>query len=580
MVEIAADLRNMGVGSNDRVATVLPNGPEMAIVFIAAAAHATSAPLNPAYRRHEFEFYLSDLDPKILIVDKMMDTPARDVAKERGIAIVELSADSGGDAGEFKLLADSPGSGEVRRPTTESDAALVLHTSGTTSRPKMVPLSEANLCASARNIQEALSLTADDRCLNVMPLFHIHGLVAGVLSSLASGGSIVCTPGFSSADFLDWLEQFRPTWYTAVPTMHHAVLEAVKRSPRITGERSLRFIRSSSAPLGKGLFGELERTFGVPVVESYGMTEAAHQMTSNLLPPGQRKPGSVGVAAGPQVAIMDDAGAILPSGVNGEVVILGENVTQGYENNPEANAKAFTDGWFRTGDQGFMDQDGYLFLTGRLKELINRGGEKISPVEIDEVVLAHPAVSQAVTFAIADKRFGEDVAVALVPRAGASVSEREIRKFVVERLAAFKVPRRIYVVNELPKGSTGKLQRIGMADRLAQMAPQAVSSETGAYEAPSTPLEALLVDVYKDILDVKQVGVLDNFFDLGGDSMSAADAISRLERDTGVAVNPRDLMFQTLRQLAATFESRMKQPARGISRLVSAIRGLLRWKAE
>jgi acyl-CoA synthetase (AMP-forming)/AMP-acid ligase II len=299
-----------------------------------------------------------------------------------------------------------------------------------------------------------------------MPLFHIHGLMAATLASLAAGAQVSCTPGFNALRFFGWLDEVRPTWYTAVPTMHQAILARAERNREILARSRLRLIRSSSASLPPQVMAELEAAFGAPVIESYGMTEAAHQMASSPLPPRPRKPGLVGVAAGPEVAIMDEAGALLPAGTIGEVVIRGPNVTPGYESNPEANFRAFTHGWFRTGDQGVLDEDGYLRLTGRLKELINRGGEKIAPLEVDEILMDHPAVLQVVTFGMPHPMLGEEVAAAVVLRDGHAATERELRDFAAARLADFKVPRRVVVVPEIPKGATGKLQRIGLAARL------------------------------------------------------------------------------------------------------------------
>ena len=301
-----------------------------------------------------------------------------------------------------------------------------------------------------------------------MPLFHIHGLIAAVLSSLHAGASVCCTPGFNAFKFADWVETVKPTWYTAVPTMHQAILMRARSAPDRARAMGLRLIRSSSASLPPQVMLELESVFGSPVIEAYGMTEAAHQMCANPLPPRVRKPGAVGLAAGPEVAVMDDDGVILAQGAIGEVVIRGPNVTPGYDKNPDANARAFTDGWFRTGDQGRIDDEGYLFLTGRLKEQINRGGEKISPLEIDTVLLDHPALAQAVTFGIPHDKLGEEVGVVVVTRPGVTVTEQEIRDFAATRLAAFKVPRRVLVMDDVPKGATGKVQRIGLAAKLAE----------------------------------------------------------------------------------------------------------------
>jgi oxalate---CoA ligase len=461
-------LNGLGIGRNDRVAIVASNGPEMAASFVAIGAGATTAPLNPAYRAEEFEFYLSDLNAKALVIEQGLDNPANGVAAALGIPIIDLVAARTGPAGSFTLVPRGAMAGPPARTgfAESADIALVLHTSGTTSRPKIVPLSQANICASARHVGATLQLKSQDRCLNIMPLFHIHGLIAAVLTSLAAGASVVCTPGFNALRFFAWLDEEKPSWYTAVPTMHQAILARAPRNAEIIARSKLRFIRSSSSSLPPQVLKELEETFGAPVIEAYGMTEAAHQMASNPLPPGARRPGSVGIAAGPEIAIMDESGHLLPPGEIGEVVIRGANVTRGYENNPNANASAFSDGWFRTGDQGVIDEAGYLTLTGRLKELINRGGEKISPREVDEVLLDHPAVAQALTFAMPHDKLGEEVAAAVVLQEGSEAGERELRDFCAKRLADFKVPRKIVFLGEIPKGATGKLQRIGLAEKL------------------------------------------------------------------------------------------------------------------
>jgi len=461
-----AAINAAGAGRGDAVAIVLPNGPEMAAAFCAVAAYATSAPLNPDYKADEFRFYLEDLGAKAIVLAAGSDTPASAVARDLGITILDLHSETDGPAGAFRLTGG--GNGAAARPglAEPSDVGLVLHTSGTTSRPKIVPLSHANLAASARNIGATLGLASTDLCLNIMPLFHIHGLIAAVSATLGAGACVSCTPGFNALKFFGWLDEVKPTWYTAVPTMHQAILARAPRNEASIKAARLRIIRSSSASLPPAVMLELEKVFGCPVIESYGMTEAAHQMASNPLPPRQRKPGSVGVAAGPEVGIMDDQGAFLPTGSIGEVVIRGENVTSGYLNNPGANATAFTNGWFRTGDQGMLDAEGYLTITGRLKEIINRGGEKVAPLEVDNVLNDHPAVRQVLTFAMPHAKLGEEVAAAVVLAEGASATENEIRAFASERLAGFKVPRRIVFVPEIPKGATGKLQRIGLAEKL------------------------------------------------------------------------------------------------------------------
>ncbi len=470
-------LNAMGIGRNDRVAIVLDNGPEMAAAFVSVAAGATAAPLNPGYRADEFEFYLTDLSAKLLIIERDKPSPAIDVANKFGIPIARVATTRERGAGGFTLMFPEGHAASVparQVPAAADDIALVLHTSGTTSRPKIVPLAQRNVCASARNVRRTLALTASDRGLNIMPLFHIHGLIAGILAPLSAGGEVCCTTGFNALKFFSWMAEVHPTWYTAVPTMHQAILSRAANNIDVIKANRLRFIRSSSSSMPTQVIRELEAVFGAPVIESYGMTEAAHQMASNPLPPEVRKPGTVGMHAGPEVCVIDLDGDPLPPGVTGEIAIRGENVMSGYENNPKANAEAFAKGWFRTGDQGVMDADGYLTITGRLKEIINRGGEKISPREVDEVLMDHPAVQQCVTFAVPHDMLGEDVAAAVVLREGVKASEKDLREFAAKRVADFKVPRKILIVAEIPKGATGKLQRIGLAQKLG-LAPEKAS---------------------------------------------------------------------------------------------------------
>ena len=464
---VSSQLRTFGIGAKDRVAIVLQNGPDMATAFITIAQSATTAPLNPSYREEEFAFYLDDLKAKALVVEDGYEGPALAAGQSLGLQILRVHPKT--EAGNFSLSQDGEGTREAAKAETptEDDIALILHTSGTTSRPKIVPLLQSNVSASAQNIAKSLSLTSDDRCLNVMPLFHIHGLVAAVSATFAAGGSIWCAPGFDALRFFSWMKEATPTWYTAVPTMHQAILSRAGRNKETIDAVPLRFLRSSSASLPAQVMQELQKTFGAPVVEAYGMTEAAHQMCCNPL--NKQKPGAVGVAAGPEVAIAHEVENQIVDGM-GEVVISGPNVTPGYESNPKANEESFfmADGkrWFRTGDRGSFDADGFLELTGRLKEIINRGGEKVSPLEVDGVLMDHPAIQQVVTFALPHPKLGEEVAAAVVLKDGEEVDERSIRTFAAERMADFKVPKKVVIMDEIPKGATGKMQRIGMAEKL------------------------------------------------------------------------------------------------------------------
>lgn len=529
-------LNRLGVGRNDRVAIVLPQGPDLAVIFLAVAAGATAAPLNPAYVEKEFVFYLGDLSARTLILPQGSNSPARAAANSLGVPVIELIPGENG-AGQFHLSGVARSLVATGGFAEADDVALVLHTSGTTSRPKMVPLTHANLLASARHIGTTLQLQPTDRCLNVMPLFHIHGLVAGLLASLGAGGSTVCTRALDTEKFFGWLEERKPSWYSAVPTMHQAILAHAQSLPRQPVRSSLRFIRSSSAALPPPVMAGLETVFGVPVIESYGMTEAAHQMASNPLPPRARKPGAVGLAAGPEIAILDEAGETLANGRTGEVAIRGPNVTSGYMNNPAANATAFCGNWFRTGDQGYLDGEGYLFITGRLKELINRGGEKIAPREIDEVLLAYPGVRQAVAFAVPHPSLGEDIAAAVVLKVGATGGEAALREFALDRLPAFKVPSRIIFVKEVPKGPTGKLQRIGLADKLE-------TALAVTYEAPASDMERRVVATICEVLGRETMGRNDNFFFLGGDSLRATQVLTRLQHALGFSI-PMPTIFRS-----------------------------------
>lgn len=521
-------LKAAGVCPTDRVALLLPNGPEMAVAFLAAASTAVAAPLNPAYRAKELEFYFSDLRPRVLLVDSRLDTPARDLAPSYGATVIELVSSPDTAAGIFTLSArsgtgteggDHPGDVHT---VDESSVALVLHTSGTTSRPKQVPLSHANIALSARNIVHALNLGSSDCGLNIMPLFHIHGLIAGLVAPLATGGRVVCTAGFDPDNFFDWLETFRPTWYSAVPTMHQMILGEARSRDHRPADTALRFIRSSSAALAPSVMEELETMFDCPVIEAYGMTEATHQMTSNPLPPDKRKAGSVGLPAGPEVAIMDEVGSLLEQGATGEIVIRGGNVTAGYESNPEANQKSFHHGWFRTGDQGHIDPDGYLFITGRLKEIINRGGENIQPREIDEALMDLAGVRQAVAFAVPHTTLGEDLAAAVVIAPESGLTESTIRAFAFERLADYKVPSQVLIVDSIPKGATGKLKRIGLAELLGKQLDR-------HYVAPRNDLEQTIADVFSEVLGLDRIGINDNFFTIGGDSIRGTQVIGRLQ---------------------------------------------------
>ena len=459
--KISRQLAATNIINSDRAAIVLPNGPLMASSFLSISSYMSAAPLNPSYKQEEFEFYLDDLKPKFLLVEPNSKSLAVIAAKNLDIPVFEMKISDNQPLGTFELFDKET---DYKNPN-DYDEALVLHTSGTTSRPKIVPLSNLNIFTSAVNISKSLKLTADDHCLNIMPLFHIHGLIAVLSASAKVGASVCASNGFNALKFLDLAETQNITWYSGVPTMHQAILLRAQKNSDKAKKLNLRFIRSSSASLPPVIFEQLNDIFQTPIIEAYGMTEATHQMASNPLPPAIQKPGLVGMPAGPEICIMNDKNEKLSQGQIGEICIKGDNVTNGYENNPEANKQSFVNNWFRTGDEGFFDKDGYLKISGRLKEIINKGGEKISPLEVDNILMDFPPIDQALCFGYKDKMLGEDIAAAIKLKENKSCTEDDIKSYANEKLSKFKIPKKIFIVEDIPKGATGKLQRIGLAKK-------------------------------------------------------------------------------------------------------------------
>lgn len=472
VTSLQKELINEGLGAQQVVSIALPNSIEFVASFLAVTGSAMiAAPLNHNYKQSEFEFYIDDMKSRLVLVPagSTKDHPAVAAATEMGAAIAEVRFD-GTSIRLNKLSAGSrppvPGIEPARDPKF-TDIAFVLHTSGTTGRPKAVPLLHSNMIASARNIIGTYKLTEADTSYLVMPLFHVHGLMAGLISPLCSGGSVIIPPKFSAHHFWGQFQKYGATWYTAVPTIHQILLKfPVPTDPK----PKIRFIRSCSSPLAPTTFTELEEKLGAPVLEAYAMTEACHQMTSNSLPPDVRKKGTVGIGHGVEVVILDDKDNVLPPNSIGEISARGPNVTPGYLNNAKANEESFTKAthYFRTGDQGLIDSEGMVKITGRIKELINRGGEKISPIELDDVLLSHPAVSEAVSFGVPDKLYGQQVNAAVVLHDGKSVTEKELQEFVQQHVAKFKVPTKIYFTDVMPKTATGKIQRRLIAQKFVK----------------------------------------------------------------------------------------------------------------
>lgn len=506
-------LTGVGIRPGGVVALALPASPEFIVVFLAVSASGACAPLDPALTEPEYAVSLDRLQAQALICEE--DTPAASAAAALGIEVLTLRSLPGTPAGICEL---SPAGRAVRRGGT-TDAALLLQTSATTGTPKLVPLTRANLRAMTLNDIRALQLTAADRLLGLMPLFHLHGISA-VLTQLAAGGAVMATTGFDAAQFAEWLADFRPTWFSSAPAIHHAILALAREHPDTFRSAPLRLIRSTGAAFDPALLAELEQASGVPVLEGYGLSETGGVARSTLT---ARRSGSVGRSSGSEIAILDTLGLPLPAGSEGEVAVRGPSVISGYAGDPEATRTAFREGWFHTGDLGRLDADGFLFLSGRLKEVINRGGEKISPPEVDRVLAAHPAVAEAASFAVPHRTLGQDVAAAIVLRSGRTVSPSELRRFAAAHLASFKLPRRIAVVDSIPRGRTGKPKRAFLAqehaERLNRREP-----------APLDPICQQLASIWSRVLGTGELDSEDDFFALGGDSLSMAAMLAEVFR--------------------------------------------------
>ncbi len=545
--QLVHTLRGLGIAPADRIAVALPRGADSALALIAVASAGACVPVNPDLTADELQRYFSELRLAALVTRAGTNSASRDVAKALDIAVIDFVPGPANDLGGCALVGPAVGPANPGGASRGDDDAFILLTSGTAARPKMVPLTHRNVCLSAYNAGRVLSLASHDRLLNVLPLFHAHGLISGLLTALAAGSSVICTDGFDSSSFFGWMRELQPTWYTAVPTIHRALLTATETSPDLARSSSLRVIRSASASLAPAILEGLEATFGVPVLETYGMTEAASQIAAN--PFELRKVGSVGRAAGPEIAIMDTAGREVASGEHGEIMLRGPNLTRGYYNDDAATQAAFLNGWFRTGDLGYLDADGYLFIAGRIKDVINRGGQKISPLEVEEVLLGHPAVLEAGVFAVPHQKLGENVAAVVVLRQNSEATSDQLRQFARKRLAAYKVPSLIRTVAALPKGASGKVKRNALAGLIA--------TAEGGDEArlPRNALETQLAAIWANLLELPQVGIDQDVFALGADSLAVTQMRSRLSERFNVDFSFEDIFdCATVSALAARLE--------------------------
>lgn len=560
-------LHSRGIRRGARVAIVLPNGMEFGVSMLSVSSMATAVPLNPAYRRDEYRAYFDEIRVSHLLTLERFPSEARAVAEERKLPIIELTAN-----GSIAPAPDAGGDGAPQSPEIElagaQDIALILLTSGSTGRSKKVPLTHRNICVSVADICRTLELTPADRCLCMWEQFHVGGLVDLLLVPLAGGGSVICAGGFSAPLFYEMLGRKRPTWFQGVPTTLHELAAYARNNKGDPKAAPLRFIRSVASSLSPQLMQEIEDLFGVPVVQTFGMTEAGPLITTNSLPPGKRLPGSVGISCGPRIRIVSPEGIDLPAGSIGEIAIQGENVIFGYEDAPEANARSFRNGWFFTGDTGYLDAEGFLFLTGRLKEMINRGGEKITPQEIDDVLLKHPDIAQAASFSIKHRTLGEDVAAAVVLRSPGAVSESDIRGFVMRHLADFKVPKMVLFLDQLPRDPIGKISRMSLAvlaearrgandvddDGGAAVVKLAAAAGTSQPEEIGDKTRRLLA-VWRAVLEKPDLGPDDDFFLAGGESLTAVTLFTQMEQAFGAMPPLSSLLeYPTARRMAARLD--------------------------
>ncbi|HYL38524.1 MAG TPA: AMP-binding protein [Bryobacteraceae bacterium] len=526
-------LWELGIGRGDIVVNVLPNGPDAATASLCVSSCATVAALNPDLQQAEYESLFAELAPKIVLAYPNRAQPAREAARAARIPVVDVMAEA--EAGVFTLQGEgaSDKSARTGQPAEAADIAYIISTSGSTARPKLVPLSHGVLFNTDVGVAERLSLTPADRCLSFSPQFHLLGFNAGFLLPLAAGSSAVWTGGFQVDDFFRCLEEFRPTWFAAVPAILREILEHSARYEELLKRCSVRFLRAGGAPLPGSVAEQIESLFRAPLLQVYGLSEATSIAMDRLA--GERRRGSCGQPSGAEVRIVNADRLVVPRGETGEVVVRGPVVIDGYFRNPELTRAAFRDGWFHTGDLGYLDADNFLFLTGRASEFINRGGEKISPLQVDQALMTHPDVAEAVTFSVPHDKLGEDVAAAVVLRAGAAATASDLQKFAATRLAAHKLPRRIFFLDKLPTGPTGKVQRSKIWEYVSSRAGDNRASQN---VQPRNEIEQRIAGLFAQVLHCERVGVHDSFFDLGGDSLAATECALLLEQEFGCYLSP------------------------------------------
>ncbi len=553
---LATTLRHLGLRPGDAVAMAMPDGPDALSAWLAVTWTAACAPLDATFQAAEFEFALASLEARALVVPTGATGPAVAAATAMGLAIVDATPDHQACVAAFAIRTAGTRA-RAPSPAHAPETALLLHTSATTGRAKLVPLQHAQMAAMVRVLRSTLPEADAGRTLIITPHYHLHCL-SSVLIQLASGGAVIAAPGFRPEAFHQWLEAFCPTQYTAGPTVHRAILSLWPPGPLDAVYRSLRFVTSSGAPLPEAFRQELQQRLGVPVVEGYGLTEAG-RVTMTPLDTRLHRPGSVGQCFGPEVAVVDGQDQPVPVGTVGEIVLKGETVISAYAHDPEANREVFRHGWFHTGDLGRLDDGGFLYLHGRLKEAINRGGEKILPYPIEAVLQGCPGVAEVAVFGFPHPRLGEDLGAAVVRRPDAQVTALQLREFALKALAPYKVPRRIIFVAAIPKGRTGKARRLDLSELLQGSEGAAEASADAG--PPTDPIESVLAGLWSEMLGVDGVDRADDFFLLGGDSLLATTMLARVESHFACVVHPGSLAASaTLARLADAVRAGLAPP--------------------
>jgi acyl-CoA synthetase (AMP-forming)/AMP-acid ligase II/thioesterase domain-containing protein/acyl carrier protein len=561
MDRIQEQLNAAGFGRGDRIATIGPNNAATAALIIGIMDSAVAVPMSPDLSVGEFVLYLRDLKVQAVAINTDIDTAARPAAQKLDLPVLDVEPGAGNAAGLIDIRSTSATGTPARPgPAQPDDLALVLTTSGTTSPSKFVPVTHRQFVTKVARHAMAQAMTAEDRCLNLMPLFHGHGIYTSLGATLFSGASVVTLPEFSAESFFRQVATMAPTWYTGSYTFHHAICAAAKDHVDAVRKARFRFIKTASGHLDPRIIEALEMLFRAPVISTYASTETSY-ISSTPLPPAVRKPGTVGIPVTGEVGIMGPDNRVLPPGQRGEIVVDSTGIFTGYENDDDANETCFVDGWFRTGDEGTIDRDGYLTLTGRIKDIINRGGEKITPSEVDGALEDHPDVATAVTFPVPHATLGQEVAAAVVPEKGAEFTDETLSRFLRGRLAPFKVPRRFVIVDEIPKGAEGKIQRRNLAEAFGMVTDSSKARPVAVDDHPPTALEGKLQCLWAEVLGLERVGLHEDFFMLGGDSLQAVDLFLRVEKKLGRRL-PRSVLFEagTVARMAQRIEESTPSP--------------------